>query len=107
MKQNEEKLFPLLQPEIFLFYLLNWLFVSGCAPAKCGRMVSDTVIDESDANQLLTLAKKGLSKGGGAGGASILDLHSGALSKGEGFVSVYQTFPDLFSQDDFEIYRCV
>lgn len=79
----------------------------GCAPAKCGRMVSDTVIDESDANQLLTLAKKGLSKGGGAGGASILDLHSGALSKGEGFVSIYQSFPKLFTEQDFDVYRSV
>ena len=69
-------------------------------------MVSDTVIDESDANQLLTLAKKGLSKGGGAGGASILDLHSGALSKGEGFVSIYQSFPKLFTEQDFDVYRC-
>ena len=61
----------------------------GCSPAKCGRMITDTLVDEGEANQLLVLAKKGLSQGGGAGGASILDLHSGALSKGQGFVSVY------------------
>ena len=68
-------------------------------------MVTDTLIDASEADALLVLAKKGLSKGGGAGGASILDLHSGALSKDHGFTSVYQSFPNLFDQQDFETYR--
>jgi hypothetical protein len=36
-------------------------------------------IEES--HRLLSIAKKGLVKGGSNGGASILDLHSGALSK--------------------------
>ena len=68
-------------------------------------MVTDTLIDASEADALLVLAKKGLSKGGGAGGASILDLHSGALSKDQGFSSVYQSFPNLFDAQDFETYR--
>jgi len=79
----------------------------GCVPVKCGRMVTDALIGLDEANQLLSLAKKGLSKGGGSGGASILDLHSGALSKGQGFTSVYQAFPDLFTASDFDIYRSV
>ena len=70
-------------------------------------MVTDDLIDISEANKLLALAKKGLAKGGGAGGASILDLHSGALSKGEGFTSIYQAFPDLFAPSDFEAYITV
>ena len=32
----------------------------------------------------------GLAKGGGNGGASILDLHSGALSHGDSFVNLYR-----------------
>lgn len=67
----------------------------------------DNVATEKESHELLTLAKKGLSKGGSDGGASILDLHSGALSKGAAFVDVYKTHPDLFAKDDFETYKCV
>ena len=57
-------------------------FVSlGCVPTKCGRAVLDNVVNTQEADALLALAKKGFAKGGGSGGASILDLHSGALSK--------------------------
>ena len=56
---------------------------------------------------MISLAKKGLSKGGSSGGASILDLHSGALSKGEQFVNIYALYPDLFAEADFEAYRRV
>ena len=41
----------------------------------------DNVVNTQEADALLALAKKGFAKGGGSGGASILDLHSGALSK--------------------------
>ena len=41
----------------------------------------DNVVSEKESDQLLALAKKGFAKGGGSGGASILDLHSGAISK--------------------------
>ena len=53
----------------------------GCAPTKCGRVVMDNVVTAQESDNLLALAKKGFAKGGGSGGASILDLHSGALSK--------------------------
>ena len=56
-------------------------FLTGCVPTKCGRAVLDNVVSEKESDQLLALAKKGFSKGGGNGGASILDLHSGAISK--------------------------
>ena len=79
----------------------------GCVPAKCGRMISDVLVTRGEADNLLLLAKKGLSKGGGDGGASILDLHSGALSKGKGFISVYDAFPELFSSQDFQVYLAV
>ena len=55
--------------------------LTGCVPTKCGRAVLDNVVSEKESDQLLALAKKGFAKGGGSGGASILDLHSGAISK--------------------------
>jgi len=78
-----------------------------CLPAKCGRFIIDELVTVPEAHKLLNLAKKGLAKGGGNGGASILDLHSGALSHGDKFVNLYKTHPDLFTQKDFEIYRSV
>ena len=45
--------------------------------------------------------------GGGAGGASILDLHSGALSKEKLFINLYKTNPGLFNERDFDLYRFV
>ena len=50
-------------------------------PAKCGRAVVDGLFSIEESHRLLSIAKKGLVKGGSNGGASILDLHSGALSK--------------------------
>jgi hypothetical protein len=43
--------------------------------------VIDQVFSVEESHALLNIAKKGLIKGGSNGGASILDLHSGALSK--------------------------
>ena len=53
----------------------------GCVPKKCGRVVMDSIVDSWETDKILDLAKKGFAKGGGNGGASILDLHSGAFSK--------------------------
>lgn len=65
----------------------------------------DGLITEAETEAILDLAKKGLSKGGSSGGASILDLHSGALSQGEAFINVYKVFPDLFTRSEFEVYK--
>jgi hypothetical protein len=35
----------------------------------------------------------------------LLDLHSGALSHGEAFVSLYKSHPDLFTSQDFSVYK--
>jgi len=78
-----------------------------CVPSKCGRFIVDELISVSEAHKVLGLAKKGLSKGGGSGGASILDLHSGALSQGEKFINVYTAHPNLFTQEDFQLYKTV
>ncbi|CAA9998440.1 unnamed protein product, partial [Nesidiocoris tenuis] len=66
----------------------------------------DHVITLEEADQLLDLASRGLSLGGGSGGASILDLHSGALSKDDVFVDIYSSFDiaQTFTQDDFALY---
>lgn len=83
----------------------------GCSPRKCGRGVSDTIITREEARQIRSIAEKGLSLGGSDGGASILDLHSGALSVGKHFVNLYRYFgdkiQDIFSEEDFQLYRDV
>ncbi|XP_050349855.1 2-oxoglutarate and iron-dependent oxygenase domain-containing protein 3-like [Nymphalis io] len=81
----------------------------GCAPKYCKRFVTDKVISVRETEELLKLAQKGLKYGGSFGGASILDLHSGALSKGQHFVNVYKMdeMKNLFTQDDFNIFKDV
>lgn len=61
-----------------------------CVPKQCGRFVMDALLNDREIDMLLELANAGFEMGGGSGGASILDLHSGALSKGEAFVNVYK-----------------
>ncbi|XP_045155466.1 2-oxoglutarate and iron-dependent oxygenase domain-containing protein 3 [Echinops telfairi] len=81
----------------------------GCTPRKCGRGVSDLVITREEAARVRSIAEKGLALGGSDGGASILDLHSGALSVGKHFVNLYRYFGDriqtVFSEEDFQLYR--
>lgn len=83
----------------------------GCSPRKCGRGISDAVITRDEARRIRSIAEKGLSLGGSDGGASILDLHSGALSVGKHFVNLYRYFGDkiqtIFSEEDFQLYRDV
>ncbi|XP_032097062.1 2-oxoglutarate and iron-dependent oxygenase domain-containing protein 3 [Sapajus apella] len=85
------------------------LSLPGCTPRKCGRGVTDTVITREEAERIRSIAEKGLSLGGSDGGASILDLHSGALSVGKHFVNLYRYFGDkiqnIFSEEDFQLYR--
>ena len=79
----------------------------GCIPRDCKRFVTDQVVSEREAEELLKLAQKGLKHGGSYGGASILDLHSGALSKGQHFVNIYKLkeMKHLFTQNDFNVFR--
>ncbi len=83
----------------------------GCVPTNCGRAIMDGVVSNMEAINLLKLAEKGLSHGGSNGGASILDLHSGALSKGDKFINVYALMNEsknkMFTEDDFNLYRRV
>ncbi|XP_076209819.1 2-oxoglutarate and iron-dependent oxygenase domain-containing protein 3 isoform X2 [Aptenodytes patagonicus] len=83
----------------------------GCTPRKCGRGVTDAVITRGEAERIRRIAERGLSLGGSDGGASILDLHSGALSLGKHFVNLYRYFgdkiQDIFTEEDFALYRDV
>lgn len=83
----------------------------GCSPRRCGRGVTDSVISREEARRMRSIAEKGLALGGSDGGASILDLHSGALSAGKHFVNLYRYFgdkvQDIFSEEDFRLYRDV
>lgn len=80
-----------------------------CVPNKCGRFVTDSLVTEEETNALLSLAKTGMSFGGGSGGVSILDLHSGALSKGKSFVNIY-TLPEakgFLNEEALKAYKVI
>ncbi|XP_060795873.1 urotensin-2 receptor 2 [Neoarius graeffei] len=83
----------------------------GCTPTSCGRAVSDSIVTADEAQILKRIAERGLELGGSDGGASILDLHSGALSMGKKFVNIYRYFNnqirDIFTEEDFDLYRAV
>ena len=81
----------------------------GCVPEKCGRVVTDKLVSASETDTLLKLAKSGLKLGGSAGGASTLDLQSGALSKGTKFINIYklEEAKKIFNSADFAIYKLV
>ncbi|KAK1163868.1 urotensin-2 receptor 2 [Acipenser oxyrinchus oxyrinchus] len=87
----------------------NYQRYPGCTPQKCGRAVTDTVVTREEAERMRRIAERGLALGGSDGGASILDLHSGALSRGQHFVNIYRYFgdqiKDVFSEEDFQLYR--
>lgn len=65
----------------------------NCLPEKCGRFVTDSLVVKEEVDALLDVAKRGFEFGGSDGGASILDLHSGALSKGDTFINIF-TLPE-------------
>ncbi|KAF2905385.1 hypothetical protein ILUMI_00790 [Ignelater luminosus] len=82
---------------------------SGCVPAKCGRHVSDKLVTANEADVLLKIAQRGISLGGSDGGASILDLHSGALSYGQKFINIYslEESKKIFNAADLTVYKVV
>ncbi|XP_041671763.1 urotensin-2 receptor 2 [Cheilinus undulatus] len=101
------------KPRVFLVQCSedyeNYKRYPGCTPQKCGRAVTDNVVTREEARVLQRLAERGLALAGSEGGASILDLHSGALSMGKQFVNIYRYFgdqlSDVFTQEDFQLYR--
>ena len=85
----------------------------GCTPInRCGRSVTDGLVNEKDALTLQNLLLKGMKHGGGSGGASILDLHTGALSMGTQFVNLYnyadkEALGEIFTEADMKVYSSV
>ncbi|KAK2587685.1 hypothetical protein KPH14_003802 [Odynerus spinipes] len=81
----------------------------GCLPEKCGRVVTDKLVTSTESDVLLRLVMNGMSLGGSDGGATILDLHSGALSKNSNFINIYklEEREKLFNAADFAIYKVV
>ncbi|XP_065669672.1 2-oxoglutarate and iron-dependent oxygenase domain-containing protein 3 [Hydra vulgaris] len=75
-----------------------------CLPKKCGRGVTDILFEKKDITQMLNIAKKGMELGGGSGGATILDLHSGALSHKDKFINIYTVNSNIFNRSHFLIY---
>lgn len=67
----------------------------------------DNVVTSEEVDTMLNIVKRGLSYGGSSGGASILDLHTGAMSKGVHFINLYkmESMKKLFSFHELEVYR--
>lgn len=81
----------------------------GCVPERCARVVSDKLVSSTEVDTLLRLAQSGFKLGGSDGGASTLDLQSGALSKGTKFINAYmlEEAKKIFNSADFAIYKYV
>jgi hypothetical protein len=80
--------------------------IVGCVPKRCGRVVSDKLVSGSEADGLLSIAKRGMALGG-AQGVTLLDLHSGVLSQGKNFINIYHlnSGKDVFKKTDFTFYK--
>ncbi|XP_064462859.1 2-oxoglutarate and iron-dependent oxygenase domain-containing protein 3-like [Ornithodoros turicata] len=83
-----------------------------CVPRRCGRVASDSVVTPEEVTKLRQIVQNGMALSRSSGGASILDLHSGSVSHGEGFVNIYKfakkkgvQYP--FNEEDFQLYRQV
>jgi len=68
----------------------------GCTPhgtMGCGRLTRDDFATAAEVKALREIAARGMAMGGGgAGGPTILDLQSGAVSYGENFIDVWAAF---------------
>ncbi|XP_011270643.1 hypothetical protein CAOG_08965, partial [Capsaspora owczarzaki ATCC 30864] len=83
--------------------------VPGCTPAKCARIITDELCSADEAIRLRSMASRVMALGGGGGAPTILDLHTGALSKGSRFVNVYASLTaprraQLFPRQDLALY---
>jgi hypothetical protein len=61
----------------------------SCRPAVCGHVVLDSFASPDEVHDLRAIASAGMAHGGGAGGPTVLDLSSGALSLGTNFISLW------------------
>lgn len=85
----------------------------SCTPtAVCGRAVRDDLVSQNEVDTLKSIAKKSFEHGQSNGGASIFDIHSGALSMGDKFVNIYKYVEQselrkIFTKKDLQTYRNV
>jgi len=62
----------------------------GCVPTKCGRFIIDDILSKEELAVLQEIATEGtMIAGGGAGGASIIEMHTSSASAGEQFISLF------------------
>lgn len=61
-----------------------------CVPKKCGRFVADKLIENKEVELLLNMAESIIGLAGSSGGASVLDIHTGALSYGERYLNFFK-----------------
>uniref|UniRef100_H2Y955 Fe2OG dioxygenase domain-containing protein n=1 Tax=Ciona savignyi TaxID=51511 RepID=H2Y955_CIOSA len=91
----------------------NYQIFGGCTPTQhCRRCVKDGLVSQEEVAALRRLLVNGMKYGGSSGGASILDLHSGALSKGKQFINIYKSLEpeeisEIFTKNDVAVYRDV
>ncbi|KAG5885208.1 hypothetical protein JTB14_012231 [Gonioctena quinquepunctata] len=90
-------------------YLEDIKQYEGCIPNKCGRYISDKIVTANEADLLLRLAIKVMTMGGSSGGATIMDLHSGALSYKDKFINVYAQNKEsnFLNPSDMAVYHFV
>ncbi|CAH1958959.1 unnamed protein product [Acanthoscelides obtectus] len=79
----------------------------GCIPKFCGRFVSDKIVTAVESDALYNLAKKVMAMGGSAGGATVMDLNSGALSYNDKFINAYMSDEKFLSPSDKAIFKLV
>jgi len=86
--------------------------VKGCTPRGqkgCGRLVRNNFASADEVAALRTIAERGMAMGGGgAGGPTILDLQSGAVSYKDKFIDVWTAFNSSgaapFTKSDVQVY---
>uniref|UniRef100_A0A8C5GZI0 Urotensin-2 receptor 2 n=1 Tax=Gouania willdenowi TaxID=441366 RepID=A0A8C5GZI0_GOUWI len=87
----------------------NYKRYAGCTPQKCGRAIIDSLVTRDEAHVLRRESNAPCFCFSQPLQASILDLHSGALSMGKQFVNIYRYFGDqisnVFTAEDFKLYR--
>lgn len=87
--------------------------VPHCSPTgkACGRIVIENFATPGEVDALRALADRGMALGGGAGGPTILDLQSGALSYQDKFIDVWSAFnassKQAFTKSDVAVYADV
>lgn len=117
-KKDKEVLFARVKEDVILrvqrfdcseSYLKEITEFPKCVPTHCGRFVSDSLVDNMELTKLQEIAVEGFKLSQSSGGASILDLHSGAISQGDHFVNLYQMekAKGLFKKEHLLTYKLV